>query len=262
MSTGEENQPPKSSEPSENPAERKEVADEKVQVPAGKISGQNAKNDVKEKGKENVDEDADAQPTLEDQVTALHNDLDRLKAKHAEEMKEQRSSYKYLQAEFENFRKRQARQQEQWRKSTERKIFQSFLPFVDSFEQAIEKTSDPDKPPSQEALLDGLRALHRKLHELLRQYQIVPMDALDKPFDYNKHEVMMQQVVDEDVPEDHVVGVAQPGWMMGKDVLRHARVVVSKHAPKPQPEVKGSGKADDDAGRKDGLDEPGSSDAP
>ncbi len=150
-------------------------------------------------------------------------------------LEDQKDKYKYLQAEFENYQKRTQRQQELWKKQEVASIFKKFLPFVDSFDQALEKTSDPNNPPKLESLMGGLQALYKKLEELLKDFKITPMEAHGKPFDYYKHEVLMQTEVDDSIPEDQVMGVVQKGWMIGPDILRHARVVVSKHRPKPPP---------------------------
>lgn len=127
-------------------------------------------------------------------------------------------------ADFDNYRKRIARDQVRDREQSEEKVLKKLLPVVDNFERGLEHMRTATRI---EPIKEGTEATHRQLTALLAEFGVTTMDALGKPFDPKLHDALTQQVTDE-VPEGTVVTVAEPGYLIRDRVLRHAKVVVSK----------------------------------
>ncbi|GAB4320567.1 MAG: nucleotide exchange factor GrpE [Promethearchaeota archaeon] len=222
----------------ENLEEEKSEGNDEVPSPS---TGEGAKEAVTGT---NSTESAEGEPEKKE-PTPL--ELAELRASSAEkERDEWRERYVYLRAEFENYQKRQARLQEQWERRFKVQFFRELLPFVDAMESAV-NTHVKKSSPSPQALASGLEALHRKIVEFLRAHDVAPVEAQGKPLDVYKHEVVLSQVVPDEVPEDTVVGVCQKGWMMGSDVLRHAKVIVGKHEEKREEKQSPAGKEEREA---------------
>ncbi|HMF33384.1 MAG TPA: nucleotide exchange factor GrpE [Candidatus Lokiarchaeia archaeon] len=162
--------------------------------------------------------------SLQQQMIQLQTDL----AKEKER-------YLYLQAEFDNSEKRRQKALEGERKRMEARIVSAFLPLVDSFLPAVQKV-DEGTYTDVVQLGEGLKSLKQQLDAILRGFNVVPIDEVNVPFDYNLHEVMMTQERD-DVDDQTVLNIVHVGWKLGADVLRPAKVVVArKPAPPPIPE--------------------------
>jgi molecular chaperone GrpE len=127
-----------------------------------------------------------------------------------------------LTAEFDNFKKRTARESE--RRAAEQKtaFVRELLPVVDNLERAL--ASGPAQTVQQ--LGEGVELTLRQLTGLLSQHGIVGRDDLGKPFDPHYHEAVC--VRSEPTHADHaILEVWQRGWVRGKELLRPARVVVN-----------------------------------
>ena len=123
-----------------------------------------------------------------------------------------------LQAEFENYKKRASKEQEQQTQKERHSILVSLLPLVDGFELALQNTDDP------EAFKKGIELLYVQLHTLLEQQGVRKIEALGKPLDPFKHEVVMKEKGKED---NIVVEELQCGYQLGDAVIRHSKVKVS-----------------------------------
>jgi molecular chaperone GrpE len=131
-----------------------------------------------------------------------------------------------LKAEFDNYRKRAARDQESLvARSTER-LVKELLPVVDDLERALEAASQHEEAKLEE----GVRLVHRALRDALAREGLVEIGT-DGQFDPHVHEALLSQPSDAD--EGSVIEVAQKGYSLGDRVLRPARVVVA--APKETP---------------------------
>ena len=125
-----------------------------------------------------------------------------------------------LQAEFENYKKRIEAEKKEFIKYTNTELILKLLPIVDSFELAlknIEKHAD---------FVKGVELIYSQFYEVLEREGIRRIDALNKKFDANKHEVMI--VVESDAEPDTVIEELQPGYMLNDKVIRHTKVKISK----------------------------------
>ena len=127
-------------------------------------------------------------------------------------------------ADFDNYKKRTARQFEEMASAANDKLMGEFLEIIDNFERAREHAGES---VSLDTLLKGNELIHSQMVALLARYSIEPIEALGKPFDPNLHEALFQ-VESEDHPEGIVAQELAKGYRQGNRVLRHSRVAVSK----------------------------------
>jgi len=136
------------------------------------------------------------------------------------------------QAEFENFRKRMARDHADAVKRAGERIIMNLLPVVDNLERAIDHvTAGGD----QGDLLSGVEMVLGQLLDVLAKEGVVQVDPFGQPFDALKHQAVGQKE-DPEVPEGTVVEVYQKGYEMHGRTIRSAMVVVSTGGPSPSKE--------------------------
>lgn len=125
-------------------------------------------------------------------------------------------------AEFDNYRKRLARESEQNKKMATEALVQDLLPILDNLELAIEHAGE-----SGEGLTEGVQMVYNQMHGVLRRHGLETIESKGVPFDPNVHEALMQAPSDE-VPESHVLQTFQKGYRLSDRVIRPAKVVVSQ----------------------------------
>ncbi|MDP7638532.1 MAG: nucleotide exchange factor GrpE [Candidatus Hydrogenedentes bacterium] len=124
-------------------------------------------------------------------------------------------------AEFDNYRKRVARDNERVRKMAAQGLIGDLLPALDNLELALQHKDD-----ASGGLWEGVEMVSRLLAEILAARGLEPIMAEGAPFDPNVHEAVAQ-VPSEDVAEGEVVQEFQRGYMLGDQVLRPSKVTVS-----------------------------------
>ena len=154
--------------------------------------------------------------------TISNNDarLEQLEKEH-EPLKNQ---YVRISVDFENFRKRQTRDQDDLKIQLVSKTITAILPIVDNFERARQQL----KPESEEAqsLHRSYQGLYKQLVEVLKQQGVAPMRVVGQQFDPNLHEAVLREP-SEEFKEDLIVEELQRGYNLEGKVLRHALVKVS-----------------------------------
>jgi len=135
-----------------------------------------------------------------------------------------RNQYVRISADFDNFRKRQSRDQEDLKIQLVSKALTAILPIVDNFERARQQL----KPESEEAqaLHRSYQGLYKQLVEVLKQQGVASMRVVGQQFDPNLHEAVLREPSDE-FKEDFIVEELQRGYHLDGKVLRHALVKVS-----------------------------------
>jgi molecular chaperone GrpE len=157
---------------------------------------------------------AQAEPTLEEQVAALEAERD-----------EHLNDLKRVAAEFENYRKRVARDQESLVARAHERLVKELLPVLDDLERALAAAEEHEEAKLEE----GVRLVHRELAAALQREGLAEIDT-DGQFDPHVHEALLSQP--SDAEEGSVIEVVQKGYTLGDRVVRPARVVVA--APKPE----------------------------
>ena len=163
-------------------------------------------------------------------IDFLQEEIDTLK-QQLEEQTQQVDAYKKryisLAAEFDNFRKRTAKEKEELETKIKGKTLMEILGVVDNFERA--RTQIKPANDGEMGIHKSYQGVYKILVESLKRLGVSPMRSEGQPFDPTYHEAMMREYTDEH-PEGTVVEQLVRGYTLGEDVLRHALVKVA--APK------------------------------
>lgn len=147
-----------------------------------------------------------------------------------------------LSADYLNYQKRAQRDLEQARQFANEKLIKDLLPVLDDMERATESAranADEDDP-----LLLGMQLVHDKILQTLGRFGLQIIEALDKPFDPEKHSAMLQQPSDEH-PHQTVLKELQKGYELKGRTIRPCAVIVSTGPETPDDES-GQSDADED----------------
>ena len=167
--------------------------------------------------------------------SALNNEarLEQLEREHStlrQEHETLSAQYVRIAADFDNFRKRQSRDQDDLKLQITCSTLGEILPVVDNFERARQQL-DPQGEEAQ-ALHRSYQGLYKQLVDVLKQLGVAPMRVVGQEFDPSLHEAVLREPSDEH-PEDVVIEELQRGYHLSGKVLRHALVKVSM-GPGPQ----------------------------
>lgn len=125
-----------------------------------------------------------------------------------------------LAAEYDNYRKRTAKEKENLWTDAKADTVQAFLPVYDNLERALKQET------SDEAYKKGVEMTMSQLKEVFAKLGVTEIEAQGKPFDPNLHNAVMH-IEDENLGENVVAQVFQAGFMLGEKVIRFAMVQVA-----------------------------------
>lgn len=127
-----------------------------------------------------------------------------------------------LAAEFDNYKKRVAREHAEMRERANERLLADLLPVYDDLERALEAFGDGREG---DAIADGVALVQRSLWGVLEREGVSVIDPVGEAFDPHRHEALLSQPSDQ--PEGTVLEVVQRGYGLGDRVLRPARVIVA-----------------------------------
>ncbi len=142
-----------------------------------------------------------------------------------QESKESYDRFLRVSAEFENYKKRAAREMNDFRKFANESFVKAMLPVVDNLDRAIESSSNDDH--SNSSVVEGVNMTLKAILKIFEQFGVKPFQSLGKTFDPALHQAVMQEESD-DHPEKTILNELEKGYMMHDRLLRPAMVVVSK----------------------------------
>ncbi len=151
-----------------------------------------------------------AQPDLEERLAAVEAERD-----------EYLDQLQRVAAEFDNYRKRAARDQESLVARAHERLMKAMLPVVDDLERALVAAGEHEEAKLQE----GVELVARELRSSLKREGLEEIET-DGKFDPHVHEALLSQPSEED--EGAIIEVLQKGYRLGDRVLRPARVVISQ----------------------------------
>ncbi len=162
--------------------------------------------------------------TLSDDIKNSISNTDARLEQLEKEHETLKSQYVRIAADFDNFRKRQSRDQDDLKIQLMSKSLSAILPIVDNFERARQQL----KPESEEAqtLHRSYQGLYKQLVDVLKQQGVAPMRVVGQRFDPNLHEAVLREPNNE-YEEDINIEELQRGYHLDGKVLRHALVKVS-----------------------------------
>lgn len=141
-----------------------------------------------------------------------------LAAKQLESVKDQ---FVRLTAEYDNYRKRTAKEKDSLYQDAKADTIREFLAVYDNLERAVSTEGDEDSPHKK-----GLEMIFHQYQEILKKLGVTEIEAQGAPFDPEKHNAVMH-IDDENFGENVVSQVFQAGFMLGDKVIRHAIVQVA-----------------------------------
>lgn len=124
-------------------------------------------------------------------------------------------------AEYENYRKRTAKEKDSLYQDAKADTIQAFLAVYDNLERAVSTEGDEDSPHKK-----GLEMIFHQYQEILKKLGVTEIEAQGQPFDPEKHNAVMH-IDDENLGENVVSQVFQAGFLLGDKVIRHAIVQVA-----------------------------------
>ncbi|QEE15830.1 nucleotide exchange factor GrpE [Promethearchaeum syntrophicum] len=208
--------------------DKKENKKQEIEEKDNKVQETNPSETLKPDTKSKKDKKKKEKPKTE--IEILKDKVKKLEKQVAEE----KNKFAFLQAELENTRKHYIRQQEAAKKRTKINTITSFTPLIDSFELAFksnEKLLENNNEKCQiETFVDGFEKLYENLKTIFDKYGVKPIEETNIPSDYRQHEVILRTINDE-LPEDTVLQIVHKGYKMNGEVIRPAKVVVSKKTP-------------------------------
>jgi molecular chaperone GrpE len=152
------------------------------------------------------------QPEAEDAMAGLQADLDRF-----------RDLALRSQADFENYKKRSAREKEEAIKYANSSLLERLLAIIDNFELGLAAAKEQGE---NSPIYSGMVLVQKQLNDLLAENGLRPIEAEGKMFDPNLHEAIAHEPSDQ-FPEGIVVRQARRGYRLKDRLLRPAKVVVS-----------------------------------
>ena len=139
------------------------------------------------------------------------------------ELDEQKDKYLRLVAEFENYKRRNARERIEMMQIAGKDVIQSLLEVLDDCERAEKQLGDSESTLNKE----GIQLIFNKLKNTLQARGLKPMESLHSDFDVEKHEAITE-IASGDELKHKVVDELEKGYYLNDKIIRFAKVVVGK----------------------------------
>ena len=142
------------------------------------------------------------------------------------DLAQQKEKYLRMFADFDNAKRRHAREKQGWFSTAGKDVILDILPVVDDFERAMQmETSEANSDEKLES--EGVQLIYQKLAGVLKKRGVEAIDAYGMTFDDALHEALTEIPADPDM-KGKVVDVVEKGYTMNGKLIRHAKVVVGK----------------------------------
>lgn len=152
-----------------------------------------------------IEEDQDTAPQVEEEEETL------------------RDQFVRLQADFANFRNRTQRERLELYQRANEDLLLEILPVLDHYEMGLQTA---EQHHADQAVVDGFKLVYEQFQNVLKKFNLTPIDAVGESFDPHKHEALTHMPSDE-YPAETCSNQVRRGYMFGDKLLRAAQVVVS-----------------------------------
>ena len=197
----------------------KEEVVENAQQEAGAQENVNSGTEKEENGDQNGNEEGtakgqeqEAQPSVEELLTA--------------KLAEASDKYIRLAAEFDNYRRRVAKEKLDLISTAGEDVIKGLLPVLDDCERALQVLNSSTDSEAAKAAKEGTELIYNKLMAYLKSKGLAPIEAIGKELDTDFHEAVAQFPVQEADKKNKVFDVTQQGYTLNGKVIRYAKVVV------------------------------------
>lgn len=143
----------------------------------------------------------------------------------AEQIAELKDKYLRQMADFDNFKRRTAKDRIELIQTAGRETMIALLPVLDDFERAKRASDAPD---STEVFSEGIQMVYQKLNTTLQGRGLVRMDSTGIDFDPDQHEAIVEIPAPADDMKGKVIDTVEPGYFLGDKIIKYAKVVVGK----------------------------------
>ncbi len=173
-----------------------------------------------------------AQPAAKnDKVEVPAQEYEDLK-KRVQELEGLREKFLLAAADFENAKKRNTREKDDFIKFSQERILREIIPVLDNFERAVNHANTASVNASGEealqqnfkTLVSGVKRVEKQLFDILKLHGLTRIETADRPFNPHFHEVVAH--VPETGQEDHIIDEMESGYMLHDRLLRAAKVRV------------------------------------
>ena len=165
-------------------------------------------------------------PEIDPSMSESANDEEDEGSRLKRELAESQDKILRLYSEFDNFRKRSARERSELLKTAGEDTIKALLPVLDDFDRA--KAAFEAAQDTGGASLDGVALIFHKLRSILEQKGLKKMVALGETFNEDLHEAISMVPASDDAQRDKVITEAECGYYLNDKVIRHAKVIVAK----------------------------------
>ena len=164
------------------------------------------------------DKNINEQEIAEEKITDALSELQ-------DEFQREKDRYLRLFAEFENFKKRTARERVEMFKTAGEDVISSLLPILDDFERALKEIEKSD----DDNLYKGVELISNKFRETLKSKGLNLMDVKSgEAFDADAHEAITQIPAPEDSLKGKIIDVVEKGYTLGDKIIRYPKVVIGQ----------------------------------
>ncbi len=176
-------------------------------------SSEGVEETLQDNSENELKENKDEAPGKEDKLLAENQEL---KEKHLR-----------LYSEFENYRRRTAKERLDLISTASEELIKDLLPVLDDFERAFKASGNKE---NREGVADeGIRLIYNKMSKILGSKGLKPMEGLiGEPFDAEKQEAITQIPAPSEEFKGKIVDVVEQGYLLGDKVIRYAKVVIGK----------------------------------
>ncbi len=181
--------------------EKIQTSEKKIEKLAEEISQESEKISEEEK-------------KLESSIDSLKKQLEDAKTLAEERL----SKLKYLQADFDNYRKQFEKEKEQIIKLANESLIKELLVILDDFESSIKLSENEENK-------EGIKLLHKKFFNILEKHGLKKIESLGKKLDPNFHEVLYKELSEHD--DDNILEEIQKGYILSSKVIRASKVKIS-----------------------------------
>jgi len=176
-----------------------------------------------------TDNKAEEEPVCEEEnkeeTASLADDPEKKIADLQAELEEAKKSHLYLQAEFDNYRKRTLMEKANLIKMGGESVLVNLLPIVDDFERALENI---DKAVDVKAVTEGVDLIYNKFMKYLKQQGVKPIETKGKEFDTDMFDALTIIPAPTKDLKGKIIDCVQTGYTLYEKVIRHAKVIVGK----------------------------------
>ena len=142
-----------------------------------------------------------------------------------DEVAEMKDKYLRLFAEFDNYKKRTAKERLELIRTASEDVLSSLLPVLDDFQRA-KKAADDEK--SDEVFSEGVTLVYNKLHNILETKGLKQMEIENHAFDPELHEAITKIPAPSVEMKGKIIDVIEPGYLLHDKIIRYAKVVIGE----------------------------------